>query len=396
VRAYYVIRFLAQTHDITLVSFIREDDRKEAVEHLEQYCKKVTTVPIKRSLLKDINAFIRSIVTEYPAVILRDSSLEMQSLLKRLVSSVPFDVVHADQTSMADFGLFAKKQQTAFPAPKTILDQHNALHKVFERQAAFEGGLQKLVWRREGKLLKSYERSICLAYDHVLTVTEEDRNTLLNLFERPTRREMAKKMISVPICIDSHNAKVKQNLNPGVQLVHLGTMFWPPNVQAVVWFSREVLPKVAKMIPNVRFVVAGKDPPREVRALENLRQNGRKLIDVIGYILDATDLISKSHIFVVPLHAGGGMRVKILDAWAWGIPIITTAIGIEGIKHVPGENVLVAEQPNQFAAAIMQLINDRELAERLRRNGLDWVKRHYHWSKTYRAIGDIYDELFQS
>lgn len=93
---------------------------------------------------------------------------------------------------------------------------------------------------------------------------------------------------------------------------------------------------------------------------------------------------------MVPLFAAGGMRVKILDAWSWGLPIVSTTIGAEGIDYRDGENILIADEPEQFAAAICRLLTCPELAGMLRTNGRRWVEQHYDWRKMYRQWDEVY------
>ena len=111
---------------------------------------------------------------------------------------------------------------------------------------------------------------------------------------------------------------------------------------------------------------------------------------------DPTPYLADSAVFVVPLRAGGGMRVKILDAWAGGIPIVSTTIGCEGINVTPGENILIADEPGDFAEAVIRVIRDEALARRLAENGRRHVETHYDWRRTYASFDRVYRQLMQS
>ena len=141
-------------------------------------------------------------------------------------------------------------------------------------------------------------------------------------------------------------------------------MFWPPNVEGVLWFARQVLPLIHQTQPDARFAIVGKNPPPQVQALA-----ADPRIEVTGYLSDPLPYLSAAAAFVVPLFAGSGMRVKILDAWLWGIPIVTTSLGAEGIAVRPGENILLADDPAQFAAAVLSLLHHPVLNQRLRSQG---------------------------
>ena len=171
-------------------------------------------------------------------------------------------------------------------------------------------------------------------------------------------------------------------------MLHLGTMFWPPNVHGVLWFAREVLPLVHQRVPEARFVVVGKNPPLEVQALA-----ADPRIEVTGYVTDPMPYLEAADAFVVPLHAGGGMRVKIVDGWLWGLPIVSTPIGAEGIKLRNGENILLAEDAPAFAEATVRLLTDPEVNLRLRANGRTWVEDHYAWQTVYQEVDEVYGRL---
>lgn len=162
-------------------------------------------------------------------------------------------------------------------------------------------------------------------------------------------------------------------------------MFWPPNVAGVLWFAREVLPLVWQQMPDARFVVVGKNPPAEVQALA-----ADPRIEVAGYVADPTPYLQAAGAFVVPLHSGGGMRVKILDAWLWGLPIVSTPVGAEGIELVDGENILLAGDAPAFAAATVRLLSDAALNQRLRAEGRAWVEAAYGWQQVYRRVDAAY------
>jgi polysaccharide biosynthesis protein PslH len=171
-------------------------------------------------------------------------------------------------------------------------------------------------------------------------------------------------------------------------ILHLGTMFWPPNVEGVMWFAREVLPLVRQAVPQARFVVVGKNPTPEVQALAADANT-----EVTGYVADPAPYLSATDAFVVPLHAGGGMRVKIVDGWMWGLPMVSTPVGAEGIAYRDGENILIARDAPEFAQATIRLLTDATLNDRLGAAGRAWVEEHYGWRAVYKCVGEVYAGL---
>ncbi|MCB0252397.1 MAG: glycosyltransferase [Anaerolineae bacterium] len=398
VRAYYMLRHLAAQYDVTLVSFVRPDDRPEYSEHLRGIASAVHTVPIQRSMARNVQAGVTGLLSGLPIVIARDEMDEMALLLRRLASETPFDVVHADQLSMAWWGRLAAEKGSgnglASTRPVTLLDEHNAIYALTERLAREAGGLRRIIAQREAGAFRRYEADMVRFFDAVLTVTDEDRTLLLDLFDPPERALQASKFTTVPICVDPAAVQPidrSSSTDSPVSILHLGTMFWPPNVAGVLWFAREVLPLIWQRIPDARFVVAGKKPPADVCALTTDPR-----IQVTGYVADPLPYLQAADVFVVPLFSGGGMRVKILDAWLWGLPIVSTPIGAEGIDLRDGENILIAGDARSFADATIRLLANRELNQQLRSNGRQWVEQTYAWQVVYRRVDAVYTQLLDN
>lgn len=394
VRAYYMLRHLAAQHEVTLVSFVRADDKPEYSEHLRGIVAAVHTVPILRSTGRNVRAGVKGLATGLPIVIVRDEMPAMAALLHRLVQTTPFDIIHADQLSMAGWGqLAAEAVVRTGKRPATLLDEHNAIYRLTERMAEESHGVRRLIAQREARAFRRYEMHTIRRYDALLTVTEEDRGLLLALFDAKERATLAEKFTVVPISVDpAQTTPVVPSAATASQraptILHLGTMFWPPNVAGVLWFARAVLPLVWQQLPDARFVVIGKNPPPEVQALA-----ADPRISVTGYVADPQPWLAAADTFIVPLHAGGGMRVKILDAWLWGLPIISTTVGAEGISRHAGETILLADTPRDFAAAVYNVLSDPALNQRLRTQGRRWVEETYAWQVVYRRVEVVYQRL---
>jgi glycosyltransferase involved in cell wall biosynthesis len=389
IRMYFTLRQLAQDHDVTLACFVRHDNTPDEIAHLNAFCRDVRTVLMQRSLLKDARFLIQSVLANRSFVIIRDTVPAMQRLVDALLEEAeregrPYDAVHSDQLWMAQYALYARSRVSnrGFQMPKLVLDQHNAVHLILRRMALHARNPLKrgfLAW--ESRKLARYEADTCRRFDHVITVTDEDKRALSRLYAGGPPP-----MTIIPICVDPSSVPVVPRDPESKTILHLGTMYWPPNIEGVLWFAREILPRVRRKIPGGEFCVVGKTPPRSVLELAA----GDSAVSVAGYVADPEPYLRDSAVFVVPLHAGGGMRVKILDAWLWGIPIVSTTIGAEGIDVQEGENILIADDADAFAEAVVRLLDDRELAQRLAANGREWVERRYDWRVRYQALDEVY------
>jgi len=354
---------------------------------------------MRRSRLRDARALLVAGFSGQSVIIVRDEISEMHATLRRLVREEAFDVVHADQTSMAQYALFARAK--AQQRLRLLLDVHNALYRIPERMAAHERNpLKRLLLKREAQALARYEANAYRRFDHVVFVTDQDRQALQGEIanRNPQSAIRNPQSVTIPICVDPEEKPLVERVPQPRAIVHLGTMFWPPNVEGTLWFAREVWPRVVAQVPEATFTVVGKNPPAPVQALVTHHPSyhpepveGR--ITVTGYVPDVIPYLRQAAVFVVPLHSAGGMRVKILDAWCWGVPIISTSIGAEGIAVRDGDNILIADTAKTFAQAVVRLLQEPTLGERLRQNGRRWVEERYNWRRVYARWDEVYSRL---
>ena len=379
-RSYYVIRHLSQHHEVTLLTFVRDTDRPEYIDHMAEFCHAVHTVPIHRSRLGDVKFLGQSIWTGDPFLILRDHVPAMMDTLHQVITSEQFDIIHADQLWMAQYALAAKKLS---PKAKLILDQHNAVHLIPRRMAGDEDHfLKRFFLSGEAHRLANYERDICRRFNQVVWVTAEDHQAVAALSKPDSNGQGGAPVI--PICADPTTIEPIVPAPKRHRITFLGGLHWPPNAQGVVWFAKEVFPQVLAAVPEATLTVVGKNPPAGIEG---------KGVEVTGYVTDPKPLLAETSVFIVPLHAGGGMRVKIIDAWSWGLPIVSTTIGAEGIETRPGENILLADEPQAFARAVIQVLHDENLAHTLTQNGRKTVIEKYNWRTIYPAWDEIYQEV---
>lgn len=380
-RSYFVLRHLAQKHEVTLLTFVRDTDQPQYIAHLDEFCHAVYTVPMHRSRLRDVKFLAQSLLAKAPFLIIRDQIQTMTDKVRQLVGSKRFDAIHVDQLWMAQYAL-AAIQNTA-PPPKLILDQHNAVHLIPKRLADSETHpLKRSLMAREARLLTTYESEICHRFDHVVWVTEEDRRAVVALSKPNTNGQMPSTVI--PICADPTKIKPVARTTNKPRITFLGGLHWPPNAQGIIWFAKDVFPQVRAEIPEAVLTVIGKDPP------VGLDEEG---IEVTGYAADLMPYLTDTAVFIVPLHAGGGMRVKILDAWSWKLPIVSTSIGAEGMDVEHMKNILIADTAQTFAEAIVSILKDTTLAQQLGQNGRQTILEKYNWRTVYSAWDEVYETV---
>ena len=387
VKTWHVLRYLADCgHKITLVSFVRPEE-VPYVDEVKKVCAAVHTVPVGRSKMADLYYFLRSQVTGRPFLVERDDLSGVRSLVYQIVSSQAVDVIHADQLTMAQF---------AFPLPVRtgrkpflVFDAHNAVWTITERMKENAAFYLKLPLILETKRIMEYEARIVRDFDATLAVTEPDRLALLNAlhqqnFEGPVPISV------IPIGVDTRLIKPVQQVSDSLNILTMGTLYYPPNADGIRWFIQEVFPLIRQQIPAAKLTIIGKSPPKDFLKLAANPESG---IVTTGFVPNLDPYFAESAVTVVPVRAGGGMRVRILEAFARAVPVVTTTVGAEGIDARPGVEVSIADSPSEFASAVIRILQDKELRERLAVNGRRLAEEKYDWHVVLKELDNVYHEL---
>ena len=224
--------------------------------------------------------------------------------------------------------------------------------------------------------MEDAERHWCERVALNVAVSEQDRTRLQRI--APGSRATI-----VPNGVDIEEFRPDGTTGRGVAFV--GGLHWFPNLDALEFFSRDILPHVRAVRPDV--------PARWIGSA-SIDQRRRYLqefdIDVTGYVDDVRPLMREAACHVVPLRAGGGTRLKILNSWAMGKPVVATSVGCEGLQAIDGENILIRDDPKDFGKAVLAVLEDRALAQRLRECGRATVERAYSWDVIGRDLIETY------
>lgn len=377
IKTYHVIKYLAQRHRVTLVAFVRDTDKPEYIAHLKTLCERVITVPIQRAASRDLVFLGKSLLSGQPWMMLRDERPEMRAALAELAATSQFDIVHADQLNMGQYAL-------PFPSGRKVLDLHNALWVLYKRMSeaqAFTNPMKYLLMR-DWPLLKRYEAEMCRRFDAVTAVSEEDKAALIEA-GAPSA------MTVIPIAVDLDSQPYIERQPKGPHIIHIGTMYWPANINAINWFLDAIYPLIKARLPEVRCTLIGARPPESI--IE--RAKADPSLTVTGYVDDPLPYLQDASMMIVPLKAGGGMRVKILNALAQGIPMVTTTVGCEGIAVTPDKDILIADEPAAFAEASLRLLTDADLNQRISQNGRNMVMQRYDYREAVKPLDDVYAEI---
>jgi glycosyltransferase involved in cell wall biosynthesis len=387
VKTWHVLRYLVQAgHRVTLATFYRAEEAPH-LEVLRGLCHEVIPVPIKRSRLADVFYLLKSNLSGRPFLVERDDLPAMRDAVRRVIDRGDVDVIHADQLTMAQF---AFPPAEGAPWPTTVFDAHNAVWTIVQRTQESASPLLRPVLALEASRVRRHEGEILAQFDHVLAVSEIDKRALLEtLPEEASASAVAEKIVVIPIAVDAGELQPVQRQAGSRNIFTMGTLHYPPNADGIRWFAKEVFPLVREKIPEATLTIVGKNPPADF--LQMAEKNPQSVI-VTGYVPDLTPYFKGAAMLVVPVRAGGGIRVRILEAFARAMPVVTTTVGLEGIEARPGVDVLVEDDARSFAEAVITLMNDPALQAQLARNGRRLAEEKYDWQVVLKAMEQVYPQ----
>lgn len=322
-----------------------------------------------------VDAF-SNLITSDSYNISRFFSTDFDKLLSKTLQESDFDVVHLESLFMTPYLQTIRRNSES----KIVLRSHNLEYMIWERIASGTSNAPKKWYLRHlARLLKKYELGIFPQIDGIAAITNMDKKKYLDL-------GCKKPMVTIPFGIDLSKYPTPKEEYEFPGLFHLGSMDWMPNLEGVRWLIKEVWSIVLSANPDAKLFLAGRKMPEEFNNLQSTIQND-------GEVADAMDYMASKGIMLVPLLSGGGMRVKIIEGMALGKTIISTKIGAEGIDYEDGKDLIIADTPGQFAAAIARLSRDPDYARTLGANARKLAETRYDNSNITQQLIQFYESL---
>ena len=376
-RAWHLLRAAAEKHRVTLLS-LRRPDEQPLPEHLPGIDLEgihQVDLPALRWPHQVAGLALRGLLPGRNLLDQRYRPLALQQRFDRLVHQA--DLVHLDILAVA--GLLERVPKDV----PTVLNEHNVESLLAHKRVDIEKRpLHRWLLRLKNRGLESFERSACARADRVLACSQEDAERLLAL--APGCR--------VSVVPNGVDLKAFRPGSPGIEkggsMVFVGHMDWFPNRDGIEFFIAEVLP-LLKAHYNLNLEVIGRNPNPSVPKAESGR------VKFSGFVDDLQARVQRAAVFIVPLRAGSGTRLKILEAMAMGKAIVSTRIGAEGIGLVDGDSACLVDTAEEFADAINRLLNDPELRDRLGRRARHLAEQHYGWTVIGERLLATYDSLLQ-
>jgi glycosyltransferase involved in cell wall biosynthesis len=367
-RTFHLMRELAvRDWEVSLFGVTAEAELPaEARAELERLFADVTVVPLaagqgRRSLQVALDSAARR---PFQRRYFHDR--RAARVFARRIEGQSFDAIVAGQLYTLPFA-------DRLPRETTVLDSHNVEARRV-RTMARAGGLRGLLARAQTGPVERYERQVVARLARTWAVSRQEQEHFESV--APGRVDL------VPNGVDCAALLPRTGLPPEPRILFLGRMDYGANVDAVRWLAKAVLPELQRRDAEVQVV--GANPPRALRAVA---ESAPVPMELVGFVHDTAPCFESARLMVVPLRVGGGTRLKILESLARGVPLVTTALGCEGLDLEHGRHALIADEPAKMAAAIELLLEDDELCRRLAREGRALVEERYDWGQ----IGELAD-----
>ncbi|HEY2067186.1 MAG TPA: glycosyltransferase family 4 protein [Gemmatimonadaceae bacterium] len=374
IRSYNILRHLAQRHHVTLLSYYpgrRDTEYELALEREFPGAIPVALGDSESRIGQAVHYAVR-VPRAAPYSVTKFTSPRVGERVGELLESGRVDV------AVCDF-LLASLNFPTRPTVPTVLFQHNVESALWRRTATYERNpAKKALFKMEAWKMHRYERAALTRFDHVVAVSDHDKALMHAMAP-------AAPITVVPTGVDvigfTPPAAVRRSNRT---VMFLGSMDWPANIDGVEYFCEAVWPLVLAAAPDARFQVVGRKPPERI-----LRFAGPS-VEIAGGVKSVLPHLHAAAVFVVPLRIGGGTRLKIYEAMAAGVPIVSTTVGAEGLDVRDREDILLADNPAQFADAVVKLLQQPDLRRSIAANAAATAAR-FDWSVIATAFEGVLD-----
>jgi len=368
---YKMIRYLSERHDVSLVSFVRSDEERDLSRDMLEYCRRVETVRLPVGGLRKL--WIRAnLLTLTPMSVSNSRCREMRNIIRSMVGQEEFDIVQMEYPPMAQYiseignsAAIIHLQDLVF-----VTARKHAKHLRHSRK--------KVEWFIESLVSRWYESRQYAKFDSVVAVSEKMKDVLLDC-------NSSLNVLAIPPGVDVPDRRKLHRHVKGKNLVFMGAMWRRENVESVLYFYRNVFGLVRKAVPEVRLNIVGGSPSQEIT---NLADDSS--VKVTGYVEDLSDYYLKCDVSIAPMRISGGIMCKVLDAMAFGLPVVTTSQGNEGVRAEAGKEIFVEDDPEDFADRTIELLQDGQLRKIISDNALDFIRRNFSWEHTTNKLESLY------
>lgn len=373
-RWYNLIKHLSKTHKITLMSLIKDDWERKFIPELSKYCEKVMVFKRPKSPWTFRNLFL-TLISFNPLVVIRNLSLEERSAIKKELSSNEYDLIHAET-----FYVMPHIPKTKTPI---ILVEPTIEFSVYKHYVDNEvGALLKPIYMFDVMKLKFWEKFYWRRASKLFAVSEDDKRVMQQ--EIP---DIKVGVVPNGIDINYFNNKKVDKASPQ-RILYVGNYKWMQNVEAVNILISDIWPRVKDKIKNVKLWLVGVNMP--ISLLEIAKKNNDIIIS--EGLPDVREAYKKSTVLVAPIKGPGGTRLKVLEAMASGLPVVSTSVGVAGLGVLDKHEVLIGNSINEISMLTIRVLKNSDFAVRIGLAGKRFVEKNYDWDKIVKSLNNAYED----
>ena len=384
-RTYHILRELQREFDVALVAFSRRNHQPDSASRASATAnlrlvvsdaREAAVIGSEWSTALKLRNHLSSLLTGKPYIFYDYSHQDFGRALREELNLAQPDLVHLDSMDLY-------RWLPSLPAVPIACTHHNVESELLRQRAdRIPRRATRAYMRHQANLVEKIERRLSPRFDINVMTSERDAEHL-----RALARGARTSVVPNGVDIDYFRPTSPLGIVPG-RVSFLGPTYMFPNRDAVDFFLADVWPIIKRRCPETTFHLVGKNSVDE-----KLRFEAHSGVRCEGYVPDIRPTFAETECSVVPLRIGGGTRLKILDAWSMGKAIVSTSIGCEGLETVDGRNILIRDDAKGFADAVVQILSDAALRERLGREGRMTVEKHYAWTIVGRSLSSRYMEL---
>lgn len=372
-RWYNIIKLLSKKHDITLFTSIKDDSEKKYIKELRQYCSKVRVFRRSKSPWT-IRNILLSVLSPFPLLLIRNFSFKERIAVKKELEKEDYDLIHAET-----FYIMPHIPQTEVPSVQV---EQTIWHKVYEHHVKTEiNPFLRPFFMLDVFKLKYWEVYFWKKATKLFTVSPDDKLLMEELIP-------GEEIEVIPNGVDSsfYDAKKIAKKSPPRVMYGVTNFEWLQNVEAVDLLINEVWPSIRKEVKGAKLWIVGRKIPQRILDLAEQED-----IEVTESIPDARDAYKSSTVMVTPIRGAGGTRLKILEAMAAGLPVVSTSVGVAGLNVVDGKEVLIDDDMKGLAKQTVKLLKNKKLASKIGNNGKKYVEKNFDW----KAIDELHNKIYK-
>ena len=378
IRTFHHIKFLhEQGHRIYLAAPFENDDELEFFSALSQdYCQQTLYDKLTSKVLRLLSGLLAGkalSVSNFYAV-------SLQKKIDQLLLDTPIDLIYCGASSVAEYVFKSKVLKQITNKPRLFMDFMDVDSDKWNQYASTHRWPMKLIYQREAKLIAALENKIARSFNHCMLITQAEVDLFRQIHLENFPVHPIENGLDTSVFYPPSVARDRQH----PQLLFAGVMDYAPNVDAVLWFINNVWPTIIKKWPQARFCIAGMNPVEKLCKL-----NGQNGIAVTGFIEDIKPYFDQANIFVAPFRLARGVQNKVLQAFASGLPVVSTPMGAEGIKCVDQRDILLASSADDFVSCIASLMQNLDKYDEISRNALNVIHQHYAWNSVLAPLAEL-------